>query len=801
MMGIDKKKQSLKEQFETSKTIQWVILACVVLVFIIICFPNLVVTKNVPGLGDVAERDIKAPRDFFIEDTEATEENRKQAVENVQTVYDLNDALLPDLAQDIRKAFSTARPPALPKARPHEQTVYPSESLTGSNLTVSPKSAQDKKTNFEELLGLPLNEGAFYLLEKEDFSKDIENLIVMILNDILENGVVTNKELLLAESEKGIVLRNLSTKSEHTVKNLKQFYGLDQAKAMIRIAGQPLLNDLNYIVRNLVVDIVQGLIQPNITLNRSETEERKKLAAEEVKPVMYKIKAGEMILREGERVTPVQLLKLKTLNNLIKKEQIYSTSLGVAICFLIMIIVVYITYSPHSSFETELHYNKNLLFLACVLVTFLGIAEVSWSLTEILTRNLPFSISMDSVIYAMPLAAGTMVVGLFLNRTFAIAFALIISVCTGLIFNNRFDLFLYFFLNSVMGTYWLQNCRERKVFIKAGAKLGCLNVLLAIALGLSFHQISGIKLFWDLTFAFLGGITTGMVTAGFAPLIEVAFGYVTDITLMELANLEQPLLKRLMFEAPGTYHHSVVVGSLVEAAASEIGANPLLAKVCAYYHDIGKIRKPFYFIENQPNSKNPHDKLAPSMSRRILIAHVKEGVEIARENNLATVIIDTIKQHHGTSIIRYFYDKALKIQGEKSVILDDFRYPGPKPQTREAGLVMVADVVEAASRTLENPTPARIQGLVQNLINKVFSDGQLDNCELTLKDLHSIAKSFNKILNGIHHHRIEYAEPASPGNGKARNGSSDKQPPKQKKDFIQENSRADESHLKRLGMS
>jgi hypothetical protein len=188
------------------------------------------------------------------------------------------------------------------------------------------------------------------------------------------------------------------------------------------------------------------------------------------------------------------------------------------------------------------------------------------------------------------------------------------------------------------------------------------------------------------------------------------------------------------------------------------------------------------------------------MSRRILISHVKEGVEIAKENNLATVIIDTIQQHHGTTVIRYFYEKALKVQGEKAVNLDDFRYPGPRPQTREAGLVMLADVVEAASRTLENPTPSRIQGLVQNLINKVFFDGQLDDCELTLKDLHNIAKSFNKILNGIHHHRIEYLDSASNGNGKARNESSDKQPPKQKKDFLEEHSRSGQNRLKRLGL-
>jgi putative nucleotidyltransferase with HDIG domain len=286
-----------------------------------------------------------------------------------------------------------------------------------------------------------------------------------------------------------------------------------------------------------------------------------------------------------------------------------------------------------------------------------------------------------------------------------------------------------------------------------------------------------------------------------APLLEIAFGYTTDITLLELANLDRPILRKLMIEAPGTYHHAVVVGSMVEAAAAEIGANPLLAKVCGYYHDIGKIRKPLYFIENQANSKNKHDKLAPSMSSLILISHIKEGVEIAKENKLGQIIIDTIRQHHGTSLIRYFYEKAKQQKGESAVNIDNFRYPGPKPQTREASLVMLADVVEAASRTLENPTPARIQGLVQNLTNTIFTDGQLDDCELTLKDLHRIAKSFNKILNGIHHHRIEYSEGSTAARGKGKNGGPDRQQTKQHKDIIEDNEENGAGRLRRLGLS
>jgi putative nucleotidyltransferase with HDIG domain len=443
--------------------------------------------------------------------------------------------------------------------------------------------------------------------------------------------------------------------------------------------------------------------------------------------------------------------------------------------------------------------------MASVFLTFFFLADIGSKLSEVLTINATFSIEMSSIWFGIPLASGAMIICLFMGLQVAIPLTVVMAVFFAVIFDNNLTVFVYFLIGGTMAAYWIRNCRERKVFIVAGAKLGLLNILVVTAVNFYLAELSGHKLLWDWTFAFLGGIGAGIVTAGLAPLVEIAFGYTTDISLLELANLDRPILRKLMIEAPGTYHHSVIVGSLVEAAASEIGANHLLAKVCGYYHDIGKSKKPLYFIENQKAGKNKHDKLAPSMSSLILIAHVKDGVEIARENKLGQVIIDTIRQHHGTSLIKYFYEKAKQRRGEDAVNIDDFRYPGPKPQTREAGLVMLADVVEAASRTLENPTPSRIQGLVQNLINNIFSDGQLDECELTLKDLHKIARSFNKILNGIHHHRIEYTEKrAAAGEnvkGRPKNGSPDRQQAKQAKNLTEEDKTNGSGHLKRLGLS
>jgi putative nucleotidyltransferase with HDIG domain len=541
-------------------------------------------------------------------------------------------------------------------------------------------------------------------------------------------------------------------------------------------------------------------LQPNITLNSNETEKRKKFAADEIKPTLFMIKEGEMLLREGERVTDVQLQKLNALKETQAKENVLKTSSG---GFMLVFAVLMITFVLYINLQKQspLKSNSNILFISSLLIAFFLIAKISYSLLQLIMRNAAFSVPEHAALFGIPIAAGAMTVCLFMGLDLAIAFSLVISLLSGALFKNRFDIFLYYLLSSTMAAFWIQECKERKVFIIAGLKLGVLNILLATVICLYITDYSGFKLLWSWGFAFVGGISAGIITSGLAPLIEMTFGFTTNITLLELANLDRPILRKLMLEAPGTYHHSVIVGSMVEAAATAIGANCLLAKVCGYYHDIGKINKPVYFIENQQNGLNKHNKLAPSMSSLILMSHVKDGVEIARENKLGQTIIDTIKEHHGTSLISFFYEKAKQLKGKDAVSIDDFRYPGPKPKTIEAGLVMLADVVEASARTLEDPTPARIQGHVQNSINKIFSDGQLDNCELTLKDLHNIAKSFIKILNGIYHHRIDYPEKTAAGNGKAVNGSIDKQQTKQIQDIVKKPPEEIQIPFKRLGLS
>jgi putative nucleotidyltransferase with HDIG domain len=807
-MIFEKVKASIDRLLDDNMRIRWGILVLSTILFIIILYPSLVITRHQYNLGDVVERDIKASEDFFIEDQAATEKNRQKAVAGVLTVYDYDASLANTLKRNVEQAFSDIR--ALIESAQNSQPPETQNQTTASEMTPEDKKRlldtliREKQDMFEATIGISISKGAYQALAKEKFSQNIANLIVNILTKILSNGVVTNKEILLKEQDKGIVLRDVATKKEKIEVNLNQFYGLNQAKAMVRTIGQPDFQDLDYTLKNLVVDFVQELIQPNITLNRNETQERQNNIASEIKPVLYKIKAGEMLLREGARVTEFDLLKLKALQTQTKKEQILLSSLGAAMLLMCLLITTYILHFNNHNHMAN--YNtKNLLLIASLALTFFFLAEISASFSEILTQNSPFPIPRSSIYFGIPLASGAMIICLFLGLKVAIPMAMVMAIGFAFIFQNKFEMFMYFLISGTMAAYWLRDCRERKVFVTASTKLGVLNVVLATAINFYTGELSSSELLWDWAFAFMGGLVAGILTAGIVPLVEIAFDYTTDITLLEFAHLDRPIMRRLMIEAPGTYHHSVIVGSLVEAAAAEIGANPLMAKVCGYYHDIGKIKKPLYFIENQTDGKNKHDKLAPSMSSLILIAHIKDGVEIARENKLGQMITDTIRQHHGTSQIKYFYEKAKQLKGEDSVKIDDFRYPGPKPQTKEAGLVMLADVVEAASRTLENPTPSRIQGRVQTLINQIFSDGQLDACELTLKDLHNIAKSFNKILNGIHHHRIEYSEGRAAANGhekgKLKNEGSDRQQAKHPPNRKEEASANGESHLKRLGLS
>ncbi|MCK5837302.1 MAG: HDIG domain-containing protein, partial [Desulfobacula sp.] len=703
-------------------------------------------------------------------------------------VYDFDADLLKKIASDIDTAMKIPRE-LFKKAE--EQNLEPDPTFA---------IILDIKPEFEEKLGIEISKGVYSILYKYQFSSDITLNIVTIIDKILTNGIVANKEILLKEAHKGIILRTIASKEERTVNNLKAFYGPDQAKTMVRIEGQPIIKDINYNLSNLIVDLCQKLLQPNITLNKNETQKRIQKAEAQIKPILYQIKAGEMILREGERVDKIQQVKLVALQEQAKEKDILISSTGIALIVFLSILVGYLLFlKDHKKLQTA--HNKHILFLALGLVLYLTFAKFSTYIAQSANHELTWDFSSLSFFMIIPIPAAAMLTCLFLGFDIAVFFTIILSLLTSLAFSGSFEVFIFFFLSSITAAYWIKERQERKTFIIAGFKLAIFNVILAISLGFySLAQPDIIILAKEVVLAFCGGLFSAIITIGFTPLIELLFDYTTDSKLLEFSNLDQPLIKRLMIEAPGTYNHSIIVATLAEAAASAVDASTLRAKVMGYYHDIGKLDKTQYFIENQADGKNRHDKLSPSMSALVLIGHVKKGVELAKKNKLGNDIIEGIIQHHGTSLIKYFYQKSLK-SGNATVKEEDFRYPGPKPQTREAGIVMLADVVEAAIRALERPTPARIQGRVKELINDIFADGQLEECELTLKDLHQIAKSFNNILTSIYHSRIEYPD-KSQEKRKEKNGTAkDTDRQSAKKETINGHHPAkDKTDLKRLGL-
>ncbi|MBT3178612.1 MAG: HDIG domain-containing protein [Desulfobacula sp.] len=777
-----------KEFLQTSPYLLWLMLILITALFTITHHPKQSQTSYSYSIGDVAKRDIKAPKNFFVEDKKATSIKIDEVKESVKNIYDFDANLLNKIHSNIDTAIK------IPKElfnKTNEQTPEPDPTFA---------IILDTKSEFEEKLGIEISKGAYSILYKDQFSSDMTEKIKTIIEKILTNGIVANKEILLKETHKGIILRTIGSKEERIVNNLKVFYGPDQAKTMVRIEGEPLLKGINYNLSNLIVDLCQRLLQPNITLNKNETEKRIKEAETNIKPILYQIKTGEMILREGERVDKVQLIKLMALQAQVKEKNIFISSTGIALITFFTILVVYLLFLKD---HKKLHpaHNKHIFFLALGLVLYLTFAKFSTYIAQSANPDATWDISSLSFFLIIPIPSAAMLTCLFLGFDIAIFFTIILSLLTSLVFSGNFEVFIFFFLSSITAAYWIKARQARKNFIIAGFKLAIFNGVLAISIGFySLAQPDVIILAKEVAMAFCGGLFSATLTIGFAPLIEVIFDYTTDSKLLEFSNLDQPLIKKLMIEAPGTYNHSVIVATLAEAAASAIDVSSLKAKVMGYYHDIGKLDKKLYYIENQADGKNRHDKLSPSMSALILIGHVKNGVEMAKKYKLGNEIIDGIIQHHGTSLIKYFYQKSLN-SGNDTVKEENFRYPGPKPQTREAGIVMLADVVEAAVRALERPTPARIQGRVKELINDIFADGQLEECELTLKDLHQIAKSFNNILTSIYHSRIEYPDKIQEKK-KEKNGSSkstDRQSAN-KENTNGHNPAKDKTDLKRLGL-
>ena len=720
-----------------------------ILVLLTALFLTFLITPNqqfIPAgykTGDIATSDIRANQDYLLEDRPLTEKKRVEAEAAAATVYGFTANAGLELQQRFEKAFALIR-----EAKGGEGAVR----RDGLPAALSEK------------LGVILTGAEVNVLYRIKSERVLLTDIARVVNRLYSRKIVAARESFGTDVSHGILVVNPETKQEIAAGDFKSY--IDLADARDTLAGTRMVLGAEPRDLEIVKVILSRMVKPNVYFDRETTEEKKREAQNAVRPVLFKLKRGEMVVRVGERISDEQALKLEKMFE--ARHGLNSIFVSGGIFGLVMV-MFYFPYRFARKNIRKFNPSNKDLFLLCLLtlVSFITL-KIAFVISIAMGSPLPF-IDTSNYHYLLPFAVGPILVRLILNSEVALVYTAVCAPLTGIMFNNSLPVVIYAMLGGIVGAHGVRQCTARGTIFTAGMKVSVVNLAMALSFQIFSDSLFSMQTVYCAVFAIAGGIINAIIVTGTIPVVETMFHYTTDIKLLEIANLNSPILRDLMVRAPGTYHHSVLVGNLVEAAAEAINANPLLARVAAYYHDIGKISKPLYFIENLPDGDNKHDRLSPSMSALILISHVKEGTELAREHRLGIPIVDIIRQSHGTGLISFFWQKAktLATQEGKTVDERDFRYPGPKPQTREAGLVLLADCVEAASRTLSDPTPARIQGMVQKIINNIFIDGQLDECELTLKNLHEIAKSFNQILAGIYHHRIDYPEPAfkEKGNG------------------------------------
>lgn len=604
-------------------------------------------------------------------------------------------------------------------------------------------------------------------------SVDIENQALKTVNQLYTTAtdVVTNKSLsetqkleeLSAIAPKGIsqstlqalvsmspedigVLQNVS---ERIVKDLLgvPFYPDSLQQAGLLVDRQMLNYDLDHVSRLVVQNVVVNVLKPNMVYQQAATDLARQQAAKSVPDVM--IHQGDVIVSKYGIITESVQSKLKDVG-LYSGQSNYGIYIGFAlfIAISILLLAIYVERRPS---RRRLD-NLSLIILGIV---FLLMAVLIAMIKGILNAGGPSSLP-----YLLPICLGAMLVTVMMDASLAVVASFYFSFLYGAALGFNFNFVFYSFVGSLVGAYSVGKVTHRATFMRAGFFVSGMNLLSVIAMhflqadnGASLHEFS-----IHLGFAALNGIISAILVMGILPFFESAFGLLTAIRLLELSNPNNPLLRKVLLEAPGTYHHSLIVGNLAEAAAEIVGADPLICRVGAYYHDVGKTRRPMFFVENQMTKENPHDKIAPSLSHLIITSHVTDGLEMLKRSGLPKPIQDICATHHGTTILWYFFNKAKELDKNGTLKIDDFRYPGPKPKTRECAIVMICDAVEAAVRSMSRPTPNRVEGVIRKIIRDRLQDGQLDECDLTLQDLDVMIGAFMKTLKGIYHSRIEYPD-------------------------------------------
>ncbi len=602
---------------------------------------------------------------------------------------------------------------------------------------------------------------------------------------MVENGLAVLREIYAEGVHDGSVLPGGSDGRITVFKILKPtgevaqrpVQSMDEAHAYLRIniaaegMGRGTEVALYRIFRN-------GLT-PNLIYDLKATKSLQEDALKNLHPVVVRIERGQTLVEPGSRVTPEQYEMLQAYRKVVLRDHNLQLNEGLQLFGRILLVlamvlasVIYIRLEDRETLGS----NTRLALLALTVIVNLALVRATYSL-----GGLPFFVDDSTAASLLPLVApaalAPLIVAILLNTGSAIFMALLISIFTSVIYGNRLDLLVLTFLSSMVAIFASRSSRKRGRVVRAGLLGGMTVAGFALLFGI-VDQLPVRAVLQQMGAGLITGLLTGIVVVGLLPVLEGLFRRTTDITLLELTDFNHPLLRRMQLEAPGSYHHSLVVAQLAENAANAIGANPLVARVCALFHDIGKLIKPEYFTENQRDGVNPHDDATPSLSALIIKAHVKDGVDLALKHKLPRTVIDVIQQHHGTTLIRYFFQRAVQelarpafskpgapegrehtnvIRADPSRVCETtYRYDGPKPQFKESAIIHLADMCEAASRSMRKVTPQHLSELIEQIFRASMADGQLDESPLTFEEITKIKSSFNFTLLNMLHSRVAY---------------------------------------------
>jgi len=739
-----KRKKHKKQDAESRKWIRWAIGGSL-LVVLSLLFPRGQSSQFADMReGSVSSRRIVAPFSFEILKTaDELQRDRELAVQKVYPVFTRDDKVFDETRNKTNRFFDdVVRYRKEVESRPRLKRAF-TDSLF-----------QKHRVNVLDTLNRQriLDNGTMTFTDIQNF----QSILVTAIRDILSVGLLsTTKETFTSPDRKLVIL----TESEESVHDFKEFYDLNE----MRLKLVEMLNNRTSSVffKQMGYSIVSSFLEPNLIYDEALHASRINEARARVPLSSGFVYENEKIVDQNERITLEIRKKLTSLSVKMAEKgmsvrgfRLFLPFIG-RLAFLSGLFFLFIVFIQQNSPEIFTD-NKQVLLLAAVVLL---VGAVTFLIHQLAVSE-----------YMVPTAVGAMILAIVFGPWVGLASAAIMSVLVGALYGNEFNLMIFSFFVSVVGVLIIRSMNDRRrlvysVFYMAGAYLFTITFL-GLLRYLPFRDIIR-----DWPWGAAAGILAPVVTAGLLPLVEYLFDITTDFSLLELSSLNHPLLKRLSVQAPGTYHHSIIVGNLAESAAQTLGANPLLARVGSYYHDIGKVEKSEYFAENQIAGKNPHEKLTPRMSALILSNHVKKGIELSEKYKLPTAIKDIIMQHQGTTIMPIFYRKAKEKNESGEVHESDYRYPGPRPQTREAAIVMLADVVEAATRSLKAPTHNRLKNIIDELIDERFKEGQLDDSPLTLRDLEKIKESFLTILSGTFHTRVEYPDKDENKNNKTESDS------------------------------